>query len=356
MTAPTLAGLCAGAGGLEEAARRVFGARPLWLAENDPYASGVLARVHPGVPNLGDITVADFAAAPRPGVLAAGFPCTDISDAGPRVGITGPRSGVWVHVARAVEALEPAVVLLENVAAIRGRGLDTVLRDLARRGYAVRWTVARASDVGAPHERRRWFAMALRSADGLPLEGWDRIAKSLPMHGVFTGGEVRPAPFAPRLEVGVCHLLPSPTSADGSGGPGRSVKRTGGDNLRTAVALLPTPVASMAVGGNKTRSGSRIGELLLPGVLAGMDPGEPGPERSWVSANGRDYGPAIRHWERTLGRTAPAPAAPGPRGGRRLTPEFAEWMMGWPAGHVTGSAHTHTHTHTGRFLAATNSS
>ncbi|MBT8227518.1 MAG: hypothetical protein HKP61_20290 [Dactylosporangium sp.] len=46
--------------------------------------------------------------------------------------------------------------------------------------------------------------------------------------------------------------------------------------------------------------------------------------------------PAIRRWERMLGRPAPAPTQPGPRGRHSLSPGFVEWLMGLPAGHVTG--------------------
>lgn len=39
------------------------------------------------------------------------------------------------------------------------------------------------------------------------------------------------------------------------------------------------------------------------------------------------YEPAIRRWERTLGRCAPAPTDDA----RRLSPPFVEWMMGYPS-------------------------
>lgn len=45
-----------------------------------------------------------------------------------------------------------------------------------------------------------------------------------------------------------------------------------------------------------------------------------------------EYTDAIRTWERQLGRPAPGPA--GSDG--EESPAFAEWMMGLPAGHVTG--------------------
>ncbi|MFF7250453.1 hypothetical protein ACFZBU_42050 [Embleya sp. NPDC008237] len=47
------------------------------------------------------------------------------------------------------------------------------------------------------------------------------------------------------------------------------------------------------------------------------------------------YETAIRHWEHTLGRPAPAPTRLGPRGTPQLTPEFVEWCMGVDDGWVT---------------------
>jgi hypothetical protein len=46
-----------------------------------------------------------------------------------------------------------------------------------------------------------------------------------------------------------------------------------------------------------------------------------------------DHTPAINRHARLVGRPAPHPTVDG----RRLSPAFAEWMMGLPAGHVTGT-------------------
>ncbi|GAB2509270.1 DNA cytosine methyltransferase [Nocardiopsis aegyptia] len=61
-----------------------------------------------------------------------------------------------------------------------------------------------------------------------------------------------------------------------------------------------------------------------PGSRPGLDP----------SAWGR-FAPAIRRWERTLGRPAPFPAEVGPYG-PRISLRFMEWMMGLPDAWVTG--------------------
>jgi hypothetical protein len=47
------------------------------------------------------------------------------------------------------------------------------------------------------------------------------------------------------------------------------------------------------------------------------------------------FEPAIRRWEETLGRPAPAPTKPdGKDGAHRLSADFTEWMMGVPAGWI----------------------
>jgi hypothetical protein len=47
------------------------------------------------------------------------------------------------------------------------------------------------------------------------------------------------------------------------------------------------------------------------------------------------FEPAIRRWEETLGRPAPAPTQPdGKEGAHRLSAAFTEWMMGVPAGWI----------------------
>jgi DNA (cytosine-5)-methyltransferase 1 len=48
------------------------------------------------------------------------------------------------------------------------------------------------------------------------------------------------------------------------------------------------------------------------------------------------YAPAIARWEPIVGRPAPEPTVPAPKGGRRLSARFVEWMLGLPDGWVTG--------------------
>ncbi|MFF2098115.1 DNA cytosine methyltransferase [Streptomyces sp. NPDC058202] len=298
---PTIVALCAGYGGLEAAIRARIGGQVAAYAENDPYAATVYAARHPGVPNLGDITTVDWRQVRelyRPTVVAAGFPCRNISNAGRKDGIHGRWSRVWKNVAQAVGVLRPRLVFLENVAALRSRGLDVVAADLAAIGYDVRWTCVRAGDpeTGAPHERDRWFAVA-HPADADPHHlgrHWR------PRHQPQAQGRTEPAHRSNQVASGpgVLSLVPTPAARDWRSGASKSMDRNSRPLNEFVVNRLPY-------------SGS------------------------WVSTDGIDYGPAIRRWEQITGRPAPCPTEPGARRNRRLSPVFTEWLMGLPDGWVT---------------------
>jgi DNA (cytosine-5)-methyltransferase 1 len=158
---PKIGSICTGYGGLDLAVMTVFGGRLVWCADPDPHVERVLTARFPKAPNLGDITGVDWTTVAPVDVITAGFPCQDISHAGKRAGITkGTRSGIWTHIADAIGILRPQLAFVENVAAIRTRGIDLVLADLATLGYDTRWLCLPAADLGAPHRRDRFFLAA----------------------------------------------------------------------------------------------------------------------------------------------------------------------------------------------------
>lgn len=154
--------LFAGIGGFDLGLERTGGFRTIAFAETDPHCSKVLARHWPSVPNLGDVTTAEF---PHADVICAGFPCQDISLAGKGAGLAGARSGLWREVVRAIRVVRPRFALLENVAALLRRGMDRVLGDLAEIGHDAEWDCISAAAVGALHRRDRVWISAYPDAD-----------------------------------------------------------------------------------------------------------------------------------------------------------------------------------------------
>jgi len=300
---------------------------------NEPVAR-VFAHHWPDAPNLGDITTIDWNTVEPVDILCGGFPCQDVSTVGKRAGLApGTRSGLWAHMATAIDALQPEFVVIENVrgllsapairptlegadddrrnpdptqpdatpdrhgqgATVRDvepdpwgvgdqparplRALGAVLGDLADLRYDTRWLGLPASAIGAPHPRYRIFILARRAVPnpaGLGLGTGRRDAGS--GQGQAGNNRLEPPDHRPRDQTWTTAI-------------------TGGD-----------------VRGDR-------------GVL-----------RRW----GR-YAPAVARWERLTGRPAPSPAILNDETGPRPAPVFVEWLMGLDEGWVTDPAIGLTH-------------
>jgi DNA (cytosine-5)-methyltransferase 1 len=144
--------------------------RPVAYCENDRYAQSVtLSRMAEGklpiAPIWDDVTtLSGEQFNKRIDIIYGGFPCQDISIAGLGKGLEGERSGLVFEIFRLTDELKPAFVFLENVPAIRTRGLDRVLQEFTKRRYDCRWTMLSASEVGANHKRERWFLLAYNNS------------------------------------------------------------------------------------------------------------------------------------------------------------------------------------------------
>lgn len=301
--------LCTGYAGLDAAVEEVIGGELAWVADNDPGPSAILAHRLPGVPNLGDITTADWGAAPPVDVLSGGFPCQPASLAGPRKGLDDDR---WLFddICTAVGRMDPrpGLLVFENVPGLltidRGDAMARVVQGLAVLGYVGRYRLLRASDVGACHRRERMFIVAWPAA-----QDPDRAAR-LKWRPTASGqAESR----RPRADAGGRGGVPAPAPA--------------------GLSLLPTPAARDWKSGasNLMDRNSRPLNEFVVNMLGHVRQ----PDAQWVATDGTDYGPAIRHWESVAGLAAPCPTEPGERGNRRLSARFAEWMQGLEAGWVT---------------------
>ena len=159
MNAPlTVGSLFSGIGGIDLGLERA-GMESRWFVEIDPHCRNVLARHWPGLPIYGDITAIDWSGVEPVDVLAGGFPCQPVSHAGLKLAQADDR-WLWPEFAEAIRALRPRYILVENVAALLGRGFDEVVGDLSALGYDAEWDCIPAAAVGAPHIRDRVWIVA----------------------------------------------------------------------------------------------------------------------------------------------------------------------------------------------------
>jgi DNA (cytosine-5)-methyltransferase 1 len=160
-------GLFAGIGGIEKGLEAA-GHQTVALCEIDEGAGSVLEKHFPGVPVHRDIC--ELASIPRRiDLIAAGFPCQDLSQAGQTAGITGSRSGLVGHVFRLLADRRVPWVLIENVPFMlqlgRGRALEVIVEQLERLGYRWAYRVVDTLAFGLPQRRERVFLLASRRGD-----------------------------------------------------------------------------------------------------------------------------------------------------------------------------------------------
>lgn len=92
-------------------------------------------------------------------------------------------------------------------------------------------------------------------------------------------------------------------------------------------------------GRDKQRAGEPSGALQVVSSEAPLAGRPDVPSRAGSGTAWGPYRAAIERWERVLGRPAPAPVLHDGKGGKaRLNAALCEFMMGWPAGHVTDPA------------------
>jgi DNA (cytosine-5)-methyltransferase 1 len=151
--------LFSGIGGIDIGFDRA-GLKCAWQVEIDKFARKVLDNHWPEVPKHEDIRTFEPTYVD---VVCGGFPCQDISVAGRGKGLAGERSGLWREMLRVVRTIRPRYIVIENVAALLVRGLDTVLWDIASLGYDAEWSTVSACSLGAPHTRDRLFIVAYRN-------------------------------------------------------------------------------------------------------------------------------------------------------------------------------------------------
>lgn len=131
-------------------------------------SQAVLEEHFPDIPVWGDIS--NLRALPDGvQVVTAGFPCTDLSQAGRVAGISGRESGLVAHVFRLLESRDVEWLVLENVrnmlALDKGRAMEFLVARLEDLGFRWAYRLVDSRMSGVPQRRHRVLMVASRKHD-----------------------------------------------------------------------------------------------------------------------------------------------------------------------------------------------
>jgi|TARA_B110001452_G_scaffold266780_1_gene274568 DNA (cytosine-5)-methyltransferase 1 len=158
------------------------------MVEIDPHARAILKKRFPGVPIHDDIRTLE---PPPHDILTGGFPCQDISSAGYRLGMKGEKSVLFFEMVRIIRKIHPRLVFLENVSNITSMHsvMQQIVDSLCSEGYDMTWFCLKASNIGSPMGRRRWFCLCrlMRPPTSMSVDLPDQVSRSASVsNGVYS--------------------------------------------------------------------------------------------------------------------------------------------------------------------------
>ncbi len=152
--------------------------RTVCYVENEVGASKILgARIRDGIlddaPIWTDLRTFDAKAwRGKIHLVTGGFPCQPHSIAGRKRGADDPRE-LSGEVLRIAEELGCPTLFLENVETIKRFYWDTIRPQLHRLGYKTKEGIFSAEEAGAPHRRRRFFILAYHDNSRVSTFGYE---------------------------------------------------------------------------------------------------------------------------------------------------------------------------------------
>mgnify|MGYP002791778945 FL=1 len=197
----TMGSLFSGSGGFELAGS-IFGIRPIWASEIEPFPILVTTKNFPEMKHLGDINKLNGADLEPVTIIAGRSPCQDMSIAGKREGLDGSRSNLFREQIRIVKEMResdraagrtgkqirPRYMVWENVpgafSSNKGKDFQAVLQEIVSitdeesnvplppKGkwqtagcimgdhFSIAWRVLDAQYWGVPQRRKRIYLVA----------------------------------------------------------------------------------------------------------------------------------------------------------------------------------------------------
>ena len=160
--------LFSGIGGFSYAAEKLVGGyETVAFCEQDEFCQQVLRKHWKDVPIYDDVRTIDATRLGTIDIVAGGFPCQAVSQAGLQKATEDDR-WLWDEMLRIIQDCKPRWVIGENVVGLininQGILFEQVQTDLEKEGYSVQSVVIPAASKNAPHGRDRvWIIGQLTS-------------------------------------------------------------------------------------------------------------------------------------------------------------------------------------------------
>ena len=167
----TMGSLFSGSGGFELAGS-IFGIRPIWASEIEPFPILVTTKNFPEMKHLGDINKLNGADLEPVTIIAGGSPCQDMSIAGKREGLDGSRSNLFREQIRIIKEMRESD---------RAAGRTWSGRTCQERSAVTRARTSRqSSKKSSASQTKNPMYLSLRRENGRqPDASWATISPSL---------------------------------------------------------------------------------------------------------------------------------------------------------------------------------
>lgn len=179
--------LFSGIGGLELGLEWSGVGHTVWQVELNKEAQKTLAKHWPEAKRYEDVRHCSRDNLEPVDIICGGFPCTNLSSAGNREGLSGDSSSLWFEQLRIISELQPRWAVIENVRSGINAWYPTVCKGLEEQSYEILPVPLSASDVGAPHRRQRVFILAFNGNSDIQGES------VVPLHGKDSPGLQKPS-------------------------------------------------------------------------------------------------------------------------------------------------------------------
>jgi DNA (cytosine-5)-methyltransferase 1 len=284
-----------------------IGWKAAWFSEIEKFPCAVLKHHYPDVPNLGDMTAADFISRAKGigplDLICGGTPCQAFSTAGLRKGLSDARGNLSLRFVEIAHGIKPTWIIWENVPGVlsdKGNAFGCFISALAGNDapirppidgwggagivsgpvYGLAWRVLDAQYFGVPQRRRRVFVVAssrgwraaaavLFESKGLPRDpetGEKKgagVAADVGFCVTERGGSGRCDPTA-ETPIPIAHSLRGEGFDASEDGTGRGIPLVPVPHVDTLPRMRAG--ANGAAPGHGARSGDSRDEYIVPCV------------------------------------------------------------------------------------------